>query len=172
MDVLYWNTLLKWLIWGYHGVPLFLETPICRLRLKQKRTLRTIKSFPSHGPLSWLLSVFLLLPAMQESPGQGAHGNSKPVGDIFLIFFRCLFPTVPWVLSQISPSYKRPENTNHLKNLFICLEHSILQKWISQSLLSRKLTAGGPQNDDWEKVTPLKHGQFLVSMLDFWGSKT
>ena len=25
------------------------------------------------------------------------------------------------------------------------------------------------QNDGMEKVTPLKHGNFLVSMLDFWG---
>ncbi len=25
------------------------------------------------------------------------------------------------------------------------------------------------QNDGLEKVTPFKHGNFLVSMLDFWG---
>ena len=27
------NTLLKWMIWGYHGVPLFLETPISWLEV-------------------------------------------------------------------------------------------------------------------------------------------
>ena len=38
-----------------------------------------------------------------------------------------------------------------------------------EDLHSRKLTAGGPQNDALEKVNPLKTWQFLVSMLDFWG---